>query len=560
MSTKTLRKRISLVAVTALGAGLLSVVAVPSANAAGGGLTIYANATTNAAALLNTTSSKSQGLIGASGTDYSATSGLTMVATLASSGTLALKMEGASSGGTDTTKVVVSGASITSTDAGVLALSGASLTAANNVTAYFLVKPNAGVTSFTVITSTITTGGVATTTAKLTVTVSTSATIGVASPADSYLKASSSSCSGALDTSVDVAVKFVDAATGYVCVDVYDGNAQSVSTGVLSATATGNVLVAWGAPTALSSNTAVTTGYRGELQLIQSVDHAPTTSVVTVSYNGVVIGTKSLTFTGDATAINVASIKNGKTGASNSSDVLYYYTVTDAAGNQIVPVGTVVGTGPNDDGFVTSVTVSAQSTTSTAGYGTYACGTDKYGKSAVKLYFYNNAMVKISKTFDIACYGDIVTYTASLDKASYSTGDIATLTITVKDKKGNQANDTDDLGSNNAANQPLVDMGGLTLIGGNADGYPTYTDSPTAGVKTYKVRVGTTAGAFTGVVSLPEFNASALAPTQGAVTLQYKIVNSDSGVSNADVLKAIVSLIASINKQIAALQKALLKK
>ncbi len=33
-----------------------------------------------------------------------------------------------------------------------------------------------------------------------------------------------------------------------------------------------------------------------------------------------------------------------------------------------------------------------------------------------------------------------------------------------------------------------------------------------------------------------------------------------SGVSNADVLKAIVSLIASINKQIAALQKALLKK
>ena len=36
MSTKTLRKRIALVAVSALGAGLLSVVAVPSANAAAG--------------------------------------------------------------------------------------------------------------------------------------------------------------------------------------------------------------------------------------------------------------------------------------------------------------------------------------------------------------------------------------------------------------------------------------------------------------------------------------------------------------------------------------------
>jgi len=37
-------------------------------------------------------------------------------------------------------------------------------------------------------------------------------------------------------------------------------------------------------------------------------------------------------------------------------------------------------------------------------------------------------------------------------------------------------------------------------------------------------------------------------------------ITSGGGVSNADVLKAIVSLIASINKQIAALQKALLKK
>jgi hypothetical protein len=37
-------------------------------------------------------------------------------------------------------------------------------------------------------------------------------------------------------------------------------------------------------------------------------------------------------------------------------------------------------------------------------------------------------------------------------------------------------------------------------------------------------------------------------------------ITSGGAVSNADVLKAIVSLIASINKQIAALQKALLKK
>jgi hypothetical protein len=559
MSTKTLRKRIALVAVTALGAGLLSVVAVPSANAAtGGALDIYNNTTGNAAPLLSTTSSTSQGLIGVSGTDYSSTSGLTMVAVLAPNGTIAVEMEGSDTGST-TSKLVVSGGYVSNNSGSTLDLAQTTLTATNTTEAYALIKPNSGVTSFTVITYTVL-AGVSTTTAKLTVTVSAAGTIGVASPADSYVQASDSSCSGALTTSVDVETTFVDQATGYLCLDVYDANAQSVATGVLSASATGNVKIGWTAPSALSSNTAVTTGYRGELQIIQSVDNAPTTSVVTVSYNGVVIGTKTLKFTGDAAAINVASVKAGKTGDANSSAILYYFTVTDSAGNQLAPVGTVSGTYVNDDGIVSSVTISNQSTASTPGYGTYACASGKYGKSSAKIQMYNNQTVKISKTFDVACYGDIATYTASLDKASYSTGDIATLTITVKDSKGNAANDVDDLGANNAAAQPLVDMGGLTLIGGDANGYPTYTDSPTAGVKSYKVRVGTTAGAYTGVVSLPEFNASAVAPAQTSVTLQYKIVDGSSGVSMADVLKAIVSLIASINKQIAALQKALLKK
>ncbi len=43
-------------------------------------------------------------------------------------------------------------------------------------------------------------------------------------------------------------------------------------------------------------------------------------------------------------------------------------------------------------------------------------------------------------------------------------------------------------------------------------------------------------------------------------TVSYKIAATSGAVSNADVLKAIVSLIASINKQIAALQKALLRR
>jgi hypothetical protein len=47
---------------------------------------------------------------------------------------------------------------------------------------------------------------------------------------------------------------------------------------------------------------------------------------------------------------------------------------------------------------------------------------------------------------------------------------------------------------------------------------------------------------------------------QTAQTATYTVAAATGAISLADVLKAIVSLIASINKQIAALQKALLKK
>jgi hypothetical protein len=60
------------------------------------------------------------------------------------------------------------------------------------------------------------------------------------------------------------------------------------------------------------------------------------------------------------------------------------------------------------------------------------------------------------------------------------------------------------------------------------------------------------------VVDLPEFN-SASKP-QAAVTAAYKIAATTATVSNADVLKSIVALIASINKQIQALQKLILKR
>mgnify|MGYP000639495782 CR=1 FL=1 len=100
---------------------------------------------------------------------------------------------------------------------------------------------------------------------------------------------------------------------------------------------------------------------------------------------------------------------------------------------------------------------------------------------------------------------------------------------------------------------PAISLPQLTAVSA-----ATFSDSFSSGKKTYKFTVGSTEGSFSGVVDLPTYNGTTY--SQVAQTVSYKVASTSTAVSNADVLKAIVSLIASINKQIAALQKALLKK
>ena len=78
------------------------------------------------------------------------------------------------------------------------------------------------------------------------------------------------------------------------------------------------------------------------------------------------------------------------------------------------------------------------------------------------------------------------------------------------------------------------------------------------GTRTYTFTVGgssaVTAGSYVAIVEY----ASLLAGTKQ--TPAYKVVTGGDTTTNADVLKSIVALIASINKQIRALQKLILKR
>ena len=142
--------------------------------------------------------------------------------------------------------------------------------------------------------------------------------------------------------------------------------------------------------------------------------------------------------------------------------------------------------------------------------------------------------------------GSTNSFKASWDKASYNFGDIATLTIELKDAYGN-------LMANGTALTGLdltVNTGGFTATGAAC----TAASTTSNGVKTCKYSALNTEGAYAFSVDLTT------ATTQDATIGTLPVKPSTTAVSNADVLKSIVSLIASINKQIRALQKLILKR
>jgi hypothetical protein len=179
--------------------------------------------------------------------------------------------------------------------------------------------------------------------------------------------------------------------------------------------------------------------------------------------------------------------------------------------------------------------------TGTDGVFAFTCGSTPNKADATITH--TNAITGAALTATVAgigCYGPIATYTVSTDKAKYAVGEIATITVEGKDAVGNPVSDAQLLGAN------TISVGGGTLTTGNVGAADVFT----AGKATYKAQM-TTAGTFNTVVSI-------VGSTTTSATATYSI--SDGNVTNAEVLKSIVELIASINKQIAALQKLILKR
>jgi hypothetical protein len=143
-----------------------------------------------------------------------------------------------------------------------------------------------------------------------------------------------------------------------------------------------------------------------------------------------------------------------------------------------------------------------------------------------------------------------------LDKASYVQGEVATMTVTFTDSKGNLANSTTAVGTGASTNDATISAPMMAMVGTMGNGADMKPGAN--GTLTYKFTVGTgtglTAGAYNAVVSFPTLAFA------DAVSAAYKVSTGASTVTNEEVLKSIVALIASINKQIQALQKLILRR
>jgi len=558
-----MKQRIAMVAVSALTAGILSVVAAPAANATG---THSIGVSTGVIV--------TPAISGSAGTGTITITGSVMFASGAA-------------GASSVTEFRISGGTFTSVTSGAEILSDGSKAvsnALNSATAGLIAKPttagrNMVVTTVTGAGGTLALARTAAAAASVDPGIASTTTITVIGAGTNAVFSSGLSAISIVNTgstltalsNADVSSANIVAAGshGIVSYALKDGNNIDLpSSAIVYASLKSGACVVGTASTVTTGTFVVGTSPADEIYVRQAdQDNTPATvCAVDITVNGTLAATKTFTFQGPVASIEVTSLKiSTGTVASGLGNLV----AKDSAGTLIAGVvvsgiildsskaGTVSavqgGTTLGVSTVNTGTAVSSSTTPQTVGW---TCGST-VGTAPVVWRTPNGVGGYItSPTYNVQCGGNPVTYTASLDKASYVPGDIATLTVTGKGSKGETPNDAFVIGSGSATEAMALAGSQLTLVGAVG------TDKLTSGSKTYKFVVGTTEGSYNMVVDIPLILTSTNKALYGAATqtVAYKVASGTTAVSNADVLKSIVALIASINKQIQALQKLILKR
>jgi len=356
-----------------------------------------------------------------------------------------------------------------------------------------------------------------------------------------------------------------------------DGYDAAMTTATVQATATNGALVygvSAAAPTGAavqgatsSSSSAVTASNDGKVWFLikQPTANTAGSSVVTITVNGSVVATKAVSWAGDFVTLTIDEANSAPSFSTNQGDNVnnigaagVIYVAKDAAGN-VVPLS-VQPTVSDATGALVDSTLSASTAATFAALQTPSAG---YGYSTLvipnnalsgastyqlKLTNAQGAVIKSQYAKATVSRGSTYTFKASWDKATYNPGDIAKLTLTALDAFGNgMAKGTVFTGLSVITNSTEMPSVGTTCV-------DTRAVNLAGGQRVCTYSVGNTAGSYAFSVALT--SGSSQSPVTGTVA----IAPATAVTTNADVLKSIVALIASINKQIQALQKLILKR
>jgi hypothetical protein len=574
MSNKTIFKRIALVAITALGAGILSVTPANAAALAADDLDVdTVTQSVNVGACSVSTG-------GQGGTFV--TGSLVQMTLAASVDSVYITLAGpaAFEGGTAITTAAASGTSITTTAQTYLSTNATvnsrvftvRLTGTGAVTVTTATSATtAAVDSFT-INSVSSCASSTFSAAKSNVTLATLAETDTNDPAGEIWV---TRFNGADTTDAEVVT---NTSTGYMRAQLNNEYGDDLSSKpIVASTNSANCWVAVeasdttaGVGTAPAATTAVLTGTGADLTVAvkQATAGTAVNCTVTLTWNGITVGTKTFKLQGAPATVSVSDVTVGEVGGRG----YYRATVKDALGNLLPSISISASSTETNNAAAVTVVSSAARTSTTgsssdastgAKYGVtpavttanltdssaaaYTC-TSKGGAATITVRALQSGVTYVtSAPFAVYCGGTTLdTWSMSFDKATYSPGEIATLTITGKDADGLLMHSLETLGALTQS------FGGMTFVT-----TPTSADlfNSAAGAKSYQLSVGTTEGAFVGTMAL-----TTATTDSKAKTIQYTIKSSTATVTNADVLKSIVSLIASINKQIQALQKLILRR
>jgi len=560
MSTKTLRKRIALATVAALGAGVLSLVSTSSANATiGAGDLAASNCTAGSVGLLYTS------------TDICTTGSVAKTATILSTGSLVLTTHTAAAYFTVTAGSYVSGTSNTDKskiDQGQMAVTTASGDS-------FTVTPT-GAAGSTFQVNGYTSSAKTTLVSVVTVTIAGTSVYGVPSAAKTTAYWVASDVTATSDASGASAA--IPTNPLYLAVAIKDayGNAVAPSaSNIITATVSSGAnvgIASQGSAASGSWTTAVaTSGNANEtVKITEATTGAGWSGTVTISYNGTVLATRTATIQGYVSKLVIAPVAVAKSATSTAS--VLSYNAYDAAGNVDTASTVSISSSSNPAVIAASGSVAVGTTnnaTSSGELGYLTVTALAAGKSDVVVsYTRPDGTVVKSNSVTVNVAGGADTYKAALDKSKYAPGDVATLTLTFSDSKGNPAassvttyataGTSPSLTWNATFSTPqLTQVGTLGQFGSSfVNTYGTTGNIATDqnGQIKIKYTVGTTEGSYNAIVDFPTVDAQ----DGAAQTVAYSI--SSGGTSLNDVLKGIVSLIASINKQIAALAKLVTKK